>query len=316
VQRFSSVLQSFVHFHVVVPDGVFTRAAPDGAVTFHEGCPPSCDDVAAIAVRVAKRMSRWLRRKKLIDERAAEDRSNELPEMSPLEACIQASLFAGELVAVREEQPPPGEDDGDDARFHPKKKSPWSAEVQGFNIHAGVSIRAGDREGLERLCRYASRAPLSLERLSLLEDGRVAYRLRKARKNGATYLVMTPIELLAKLAALVPPPRFPLIRFAGVLAPGSSWRASVVPAQKRAASVHACGTATKAAADKTKPRASGSAAAGDTPAHACGPAAEAKAAEDETEPRDGTSGSAEQDDVCARGRHGSQRTGAGREGWA
>jgi hypothetical protein len=34
---------------------------------------------------------------------------------------------------------------------------------------------------------------------------------------------------LARLAALVPPPRHPLIRFHGVLAPHSSWRACVVP---------------------------------------------------------------------------------------
>jgi len=91
------------------------------------------------------------------------------------------------------------------------------------------TVQAGDRDGLERLCRYGARPPFSLERLSILPDGRVAYRLRKSRKNGATHLVMTPVQLLAKLAALIPPPRFPLTRFAGVLAPNSTWRASVVP---------------------------------------------------------------------------------------
>jgi len=40
---------------------------------------------------------------------------------------------------------------------------------------------------------------------------------------------MQPIELLARLSALVPPPRHPLIRFHGVLAPHSSWRRSVIP---------------------------------------------------------------------------------------
>ena len=34
---------------------------------------------------------------------------------------------------------------------------------------------------------------------------------------------------MARLAALVPPPRHPLIRFHGVFAPHSSWRAGVVP---------------------------------------------------------------------------------------
>lgn len=95
-------------------------------------------------------------------------------------------------------------------------------------------IRAGDRTGLERLGRYGARPAFSLERLSLLPDGRVAYQLRKARRTGATHLVLAPVHFLARIAAIVPPPRFPLVRFAGVLAPGSRWRARVVPRQRTA----------------------------------------------------------------------------------
>jgi hypothetical protein len=57
--------------------------------------------------------------------------------------------------------------------------------------------------------------------MSLLADGRIAYRLRKPRKNGATHLVLEPMQLLARVSALIPPPRFALTRFAGLLAPGS-----------------------------------------------------------------------------------------------
>jgi hypothetical protein len=146
-------------------------------------------------------MLRWLRRHGLIDERAAEQRSNEAPALSPLSACMQASLFAGEFARVKESELRE-EDDDAQARLSTKKKSPWSAEVGGFNVHAGVTIRAGDRAGLEQLCRYAARAPVALERLSMLEDGRVASRLRKPRKNGATHRGMMPIELLAKIASL------------------------------------------------------------------------------------------------------------------
>jgi hypothetical protein len=46
------------------------------------------------------------------------------------------------------------------------------------------------------------RAPVALERLSMLQDGRVAYRLRQARNNGATHRVMTKVELLANTASL------------------------------------------------------------------------------------------------------------------
>ena len=40
---------------------------------------------------------------------------------------------------------------------------------------------------------------------------------------------MTVVEFLARLAALVPPPRCPLVRYHGVLAPHSKWRSAVVP---------------------------------------------------------------------------------------
>ncbi|WP_437901692.1 transposase [Sorangium sp. So ce124] len=54
--------------------------------------------------------------------------------------------------------------------------------------------------------------PFSLERLALLPDGRIAYRLRRPRRNGATHLVLEPIAFMARLAALIPPPRYPLLR--------------------------------------------------------------------------------------------------------
>ncbi len=43
-------------------------------------------------------MTRWLRRRKLIDERPIEERSGEAPELTPLEACMQLSLFGGTFL--------------------------------------------------------------------------------------------------------------------------------------------------------------------------------------------------------------------------
>jgi hypothetical protein len=39
---------------------------------------------------------------------------------------------------------------------------------------------------------------------------------------------MSPTQFLARLCALIPPPRHPLVRFHGVFAPHSSWRRHVV----------------------------------------------------------------------------------------
>jgi hypothetical protein len=81
------MLGSFVHLHVVALDGVFTRKAPGGAVEFHEGPAPSCQELAAVAARVAERMLRWMRRRKLLEERDAEERSNEAPDVSAPALC-------------------------------------------------------------------------------------------------------------------------------------------------------------------------------------------------------------------------------------
>lgn len=46
-----SALGSFVHFHVVAPDGVFTRGE-DGVVRFHAGRAPTREEIADVAGRV------------------------------------------------------------------------------------------------------------------------------------------------------------------------------------------------------------------------------------------------------------------------
>jgi hypothetical protein len=74
--------------------------------------------------------------------------------------------------------------------------------VRGFDVHAGVVVSASDREGRERLLRYCARPPLSLERLTVLGDGRIAYAIRKPWGN-ETHRVMSPLQFRARLAALI-----------------------------------------------------------------------------------------------------------------
>ena len=69
---------------------------------FRQGPAPTRADLATVAARVEKRMIRWLRRRGLVDERAAEDRSNEAPELSPLEACMQLSLVDSASLRLAE----------------------------------------------------------------------------------------------------------------------------------------------------------------------------------------------------------------------
>jgi hypothetical protein len=105
----------------------------------------------------------------------------------------------------------------------------YCAAVAGFSVHAGVRVPARDRLRLERLARYAGRPPLATERLSLLPDGRLLYRLKRRWRNGTTHVIYEPLELMERLAALVHPPRFNITRFYGILAPMASLRPRVIP---------------------------------------------------------------------------------------
>jgi len=70
---------------------------------------------------------------------------------------------------------------------------------------------------------------LRVKRLSVHPNGRVAYRLRHKWRDGTTHVLFETLELIEKLAALVPPPCFNLVRYHGVLAPAARWRPQVVP---------------------------------------------------------------------------------------
>ena len=97
----------------------------------------------------------------------------------------------------------------------------------GFSLDASVRIEGPDRAGLERLLRYCARPPFALERLEQVGDDELIYRLPKAQADGRTQLRLTPLELIERLAALIPPARIHRHRYHGVLAPNAPLRAQV-----------------------------------------------------------------------------------------
>ena len=60
------------------------------------------------------------------------------------------------------------------------------------------------------------------------------YGFRKPWRDGTRAVVLTAEDLLARLCAMVPPPRFHLTRYAGVLASNAALRGEVVPGRGRA----------------------------------------------------------------------------------
>jgi len=61
--------------------------------------------------------------------------------------------------------------------------------------------------------------------------GQVELKLKTPWRDGTTHLVMSPLEFLQRLAALVLRPMLHLNRFHGVLAPNAKLRPLVVPQQ-------------------------------------------------------------------------------------
>lgn len=85
------------------------------------------------------------------------------------------------------------------------------------------------RDRLEHLVRYLVRPPLALARLTESTGGQLLYQFRRPWSDGSTALLLDPLELLERLAALVPPPRRPLLAYHGLLAPHAEWRSAIVP---------------------------------------------------------------------------------------
>jgi hypothetical protein len=105
---------------------------------------------------------------------------------------------------------------------------PRHAHLEGFDLHANVAVRAGDRTRLERLARYVLRPPVAQDALELTPEGKVVLRLRRPWRDGTRAIQFEPGELLEKLAAMVPRPRTNLLIYHGAFAPRGCCRESQV----------------------------------------------------------------------------------------
>ena len=97
----------------------------------------------------------------------------------------------------------------------------------GFSLEATVRSAGADRAGRERLLRYCARPPFALDHLHQHDAEHRVYHIAKPRPDGPRALVLTPLQLIDKVAALVPPPRVHRHRYYGVLAPNAPLRAAV-----------------------------------------------------------------------------------------
>lgn len=201
VQRFGQELNLNVHLHCIFPDGVFT-VGPDGERQFHPLDPPSDDEVTAILAKLVRRAGKRLTRR-------------EPPEPAPDDVMAQAQAIAVHAVSRTAAYDPP----------HKRR----CAYQDGFSLHADTALDIGDGPGLERLLLYAARPAVSLSRLANTDDGRVTLRLKRPARSGARQISFLPVDLLRRLAILIPPPRRHAVRYLGCFSSHHAARSHIVP---------------------------------------------------------------------------------------
>jgi ribosomal protein S27E len=136
VQRFGGFANLNVHFHSLIPDGVFVRNS-DTSPTLIRLAPPSDADIASLVEKIARRTTKLIARH---DEDRYDDASNAGDPLAQTQAdSIRARAWA-----------PRG-----DPRVEARGRR--SAFLAGFSLHAGVAVGPHNRDGLERLCRYGLR---------------------------------------------------------------------------------------------------------------------------------------------------------------
>jgi hypothetical protein len=228
IQRSDSALRVNPHFHTLALDGVYV-SGDQGELAFHPLPAPSADEVAEVAARTHAGIVRVLERHGRSLE-SADDTPDELASEQPvLASCYAASAGDLQLLGAA-----PGQRTAklvQPVRVVPAPSEPL-AEAFGVNVHAKVAFDGRDRARLARLCRYLARPPLAQERLSLHPDGRVRLGFKAAWKDGTHAVLLDPLDFIARLAALVPPPRFHMLRYHGVLAAHAAARAKVVPGRE------------------------------------------------------------------------------------
>jgi hypothetical protein len=184
---------------------------------------PHTEDIERLVVRIAEACEAWLSRQGF----GAEDEGGDHDDDDDAQAVIQQASLLGQAAL--------GERAGKRARRvqvlggTELALPPRCANFAGYSLHAGVGFKATDRAGLERLCRYILRPPLAKDRLQRRDDGSVVVGFRRVWSDGTAAIVLSPLELVERLVALVPPPRANQVIYRGVLAGNAAWRAEVVP---------------------------------------------------------------------------------------
>ncbi len=233
IQRFGGSINLNVHFHQLYLDGVYELDDDGRPSAWHMAKAPTKPELNDVLNKIILRITKLLEKRGLIRRDEEDHLQINLDEDDAL-AKLQAGAATYRFTL--------GPNKGKKALTlktvpeHDHNAATGLVAINsGFSLHAGVAMAGNERDKIEKLCRYIARPAVALERLHLNQRGQVIYSLKKPYSDGTTHIVMTQLELLERLAAIVPRPRVHLTRFAGVFAPHFKHRSMVVPKPKNEA---------------------------------------------------------------------------------
>ena len=226
VQRTQGDLRLNPHLHVVFVDGGYCEEE-GGEVKFEGLGHLRTREVGEVLERAVVKMRKYLARRGLLQER-------EEPEEARGHAELCGSAASGEWAPAGPQWKKKDEKEGPRplsfvAKTELVVEGALVAKKDGFTVHAATCVGADDAGGRERLLRYILRPPFAQERVQKTAEGLVRIALKKRWSDGTVAVEMDPLSLLCRLAASVPPPRFHMVRYSGVVASASKLRSRVVP---------------------------------------------------------------------------------------
>jgi len=229
IQRFGSAANLNIHLHCLLLDGVY-RLTDDGPI-FQTIPAPTTDQLQTVLTRIITRLLKTLTRHGALMAENTEIPYLTTPDADPALAPLHAAActYRIALGPRRGQKVLTWKDPALRLASQEAPNPKGCVSAQGFSLHADTWCGPQQRQKLERLCRYITRPALGHKRLRRTPGGEVVLQLKTPYRDGTTHLVMSPLEFLQRLAALVPRPRLHLIRFHGVLAPNAALRPQIVP---------------------------------------------------------------------------------------
>jgi hypothetical protein len=237
IQRFGGSLNLNVHLHMISPDGVFyDRTEKNLEPKFIKVRAPTDDELTICLQQVTQKVIAMLRSEGYI-EPPQDHSTNKDPFLAEepihakaMAASVKQRIAFGERAGQKVELlgKPIHSGFGRIGETAVKVKDRCLTQ-NGFSLHADVRVRCHQRDRLEKLIRYTARGPLAHDHLEQDDNGDLIFHFRKPWSDGTSAVKFKPLEMIEKMVALIPLPRFHMFRYSGVFAPNSRMRSKIIP---------------------------------------------------------------------------------------